>query len=779
MGCRRSRFADNTHVKACRDDSLDTTLAGLGFQTEEAPPALSRTRKLGIVVGGVLFLSVIAALLAPIPVLAGTTAVNTVSQWWSQIPATIPTLPLPQHSVMLDKNGNKFATFFEQNRVPVDSADIPDNIREAVIATEDQRFYTHKGVDAQGTLRAALAMLRGGQTQGGSGITQQYVKNLLVMTAANEEEAEAATTQTLDRKILEAKTAALIEEQQSKDEILTGYLNTVYFGDNSYGIGAAAKHYFKKKPLELTTPESALLTGIVNNPTAYNPVDHPKAAKERRDHVLGRMLSEGYITDSEYRKYVKTPLTLNLSNTANGCGESKYPFYCSWVRETLANDPVFGNKGQRQLLAYRGGLTIRTPLDPKAMAAAEKTARAALPATSNAATGVAIVQPGTGRVPAIATNRKFGRGPGRTEIIYPITPAFQPGSTFKVFAAAAALEAGFNPQHQMNAPSVYAPPNRNSPPGGFRNSGDGGGGAMNMGGAIRHSVNTWFVMLEHQIGVRRVAETAANMGVTSLPLTGDRAITEKDASLVLGSYETSPLEIANGYATIASGGVKCNPTNIISITNAAGEEITTPPTDCHRVLRKSTARTLANLMTGVIDHPTDTGRTGKGASLGKRPAAGKTGTTDNASAVWFAGFTPQYAGAVWIGDPRGGIQHPLYSLYAFGETYSPVYGGGAPARLWRDTMRGIHDGLPTKRFKRGGGDSLVGIPRTVPNVIGMLPSDAETVLQRAGFHVTISKQPGNTPAGIPVGRVVKQTPNPGSLVNATERDSRATLTIGE
>jgi len=758
-------------------DSTPATLAEMGFRTELVKQ-VSRKQRAARNMGGLMFVIIVGALLAPIPAFLTITAANTAAATWNTIPNNIVVdAPLPQHSVILDKNGKKFATFYAENRVPVTASQIPENIRQAVIATEDANCYNHHGLDWRGTLRAVISTITGGATQGGSGITQQYVKNLLIATATSSEEADAATARTLNRKIVEAKTAFTIEDTMTKEEILTGYFNTVYFGDGAYGVGAAAKHYFDKTPAQLTVPEAALLAGVVNSPTSYNPVEYPKAAKERRNHVLNRMLAEKYVTVSEHSRYVKTPIKLVITHPKNGCHASRYPFYCQWVRNILITDQTFGKtKTQRETFLYRGGLTIRTALDPQIMKTTQDAATSALKPTGNPAAGIAVVEPGTGLVPAIATNRKFGKGAGHTEIVYPVIPSFQPGSTFKPFTAVAAIEAGVNPEYSINAPNSYTPPNRQSPHGGFTNAGDGEAGNYKMPAALRHSVNTWFVILENKIGVRRVAETANLMGITSLPLTGSNAITEQDASLTLGSYETSPLQLANAYATIAAHGIACTPTSITSITNTLKETIPIPQSNCKQVIRPSTANSVTRMMKSVIYHKRDPG-TGKRAKIG-RPAAGKTGTTDNASAVWFAGFTPQYATAVWIGDPRGGTKYPLNTLTAYNTTFQPVYGGGVPALLWRDTMIGIHKTLPKKRFAKPGGETFVGLPLyTVPDVRGLTPAQAATILNEAGFRSQLGEQPGPQTVGITSGRVTEMTPKQGTILTKPGNNPTIVLQI--
>lgn len=264
-----------------------------------------------------------------------------------------------------------------------------------------------------------------------------------------------------------------------------------------------------------------------------------------------------------------------------------------------------------------------------------------------------------------------------------------------------------------------------------------------MAAALRASSNTWFLKLEDQIGVRKTAKIAEAMGLKSLPLTGNRAITERDASLTLGSYETSVLQVAASFATIAAKGEYCTPTPFISGTNR-GEPINIGKPECQQVISPTTAAHVSNMLTGVISS-NDPGRTGKNAALkGGRVAMGKTGTTDGNAAVWFAGATPQYATAVWIGDPRGGFRYPVNKLYARGQWFNPVYGGGAPALIWKDIMDQIHQGLPKERFAKPGAVVDVNGNITMPDVSGLSVEAAKAILLNAGFtNVQVKTEPSS------------------------------------
>ncbi|WP_462185936.1 transglycosylase domain-containing protein, partial [Frankia sp. CcWB2] len=328
------------------------------------------------------------------------------------LPANLAVPPLAQASRVLDARGNVLAVLRgEQDREVVSLGRVPPVMRQAIIDIEDSRFYEHDGLDYKSLVRAYLTNRENGEvTQGGSTLTQQYVKNVLLMSATTAEAKEAATEQTVQRKLREARYALYLEAHLSKDEILERYLNIAYFGDGAYGVQVAAQHYFNVDVDKLTLPQAALLAGLVKNPTAFNPVMHPQAARERRNVVLDRMFELHHIDAAAFHQAHDGEVVLNRPpHSADPCADSVAPFFCALVRQRLLNDRSFAptEEDARRLL-FEGGLTIRTTLDPVAQQAAQSAATEVIPIGNRVAASVAMVQPNTGQVLALAINRVYG-----------------------------------------------------------------------------------------------------------------------------------------------------------------------------------------------------------------------------------------------------------------------------------------------------------------------------------------------------------------------------------
>lgn len=638
-------------------------------------------------------------------------ATRQASMTFDSLPQELKSLPLPQRTYLGTNSGKVFATLYDQNRVVVPLSAISTKIQEAAIATEDTRFYEHNGVDLKGSARALVANSQAGDVQQGSStITMQYVRNLLITNAKNDDEIEQARARTMGRKLQEMRYAIALEKKMTKEEILQGYLNVSYFGAGAYGVEAAAKRYFNTTAAKVTLPQAATLAGLVQQPVGYDPTRKPEIAQVRRNVVLDRMEQARFITFAEAAKAKQVPIkkTLDPQEVENGCSASEFPFYCDYAVTQIKNDPRYGETPEaRDELLRRGGLMIKTGLDLKAQNAAQKAVTNYVPAKdpSNKAAAIAMVQPGTGNVMALAQNRPWGTsGKYQTTYNYAVNAAdggtigMQAGSTFKIFTLAAALEKGINPNEVINSPQrkTFAAgdwgcgKDFNQPSYTVNNST--GSGNFNMWTGTARSINTYFVELQRQAGLCRVVDVAERMGVT---LANGEAL-NRYPSFTLGSMEVSPVAVAGAYAGFANHGEFCRPHAVDAIKDLSGTTLFKDSGECTRAVSRSVADATTAILTGVVDGSIS-GRTGQKMSLG-RDTTGKTGTTDTSAAVWYAGYTPQIAAAVWSGDPRGGFKYPMDNVTIGGRYYDEVFGSSLPGPIWRQAMLGALAGGPEENF---------------------------------------------------------------------------------
>lgn len=679
-----------------------------------ADPPPSPSGVLARLVGLIAIAAVCGVLagLAAMPFVGGIgVAVRDVVQQFESIPDGITTPPLPQRTQILAADGSLLATLYYQNRVEVPLSQVAPIMRQATVAVEDSRYLDHNGVDLRGTLRALASNTTAGDVQqGGSTLTMQYVKNVLVNSATTAEEIEAARGRSPTRKLREMRFALGLERRYSKAEILERYLNIVYFGAGAYGVDAAARRYFSKPASALNLTEAATLAGIVQQPVRYDPLRNPEQSTKRRNVVLKRMADVGFITPEQAARASKVPMSsvLRPTTTANGCTTSYAPFFCDFVLQTIRNDPAFGaTPPEREAFLKRGGYVITTTLDPKAQQGAFTAVTEAIPIDdeSQRAAAVSMVEPGTGNVLAMAQNREWGTsGIGKTTYNYNVdrqhggTIGMQAGSTFKVFALAAALEAGISPFEYISAGSPktfneFVECGTNIPFGPITVRNSTTSGTMDMIRATAYSTNTYFMSIEERTGLCRPAEIAESMGVYRG--SGDNLL--RVPSFTLGSMEVTPLAMANAYATFANHGTYCKPRVIIAISDRDGASLPVPPPECRQVLARDVADSVTSLLTGVIDGPIG-GRTGARMSL-DRPAAGKTGTTNESAAVWFCGFTADVAAAVWVGDPRGGFAYPMKDVTVNGVYYSQIFGGTLPGPIWKASMEAALASRAPKDFE--------------------------------------------------------------------------------
>ncbi|MEU4377457.1 penicillin-binding protein [Pseudonocardia alni] len=696
--------------------------------------------------------------------------------------------PAPLTTTVTDSDGRPLAYLFDQNRTEVANDQISPTMKAAILAIEDRRFYEHQGVDWQGTLRAVVANSTSGDVvQGASTLTQQYVKNyMLYVDAQTEAERLKATEQTPARKLKEARIALQLERQLSKDEILNRYLNIVFLGNGSYGIAAGARTYFNTTPDKLTVPQAALLAGMVRSTTQFDPVQNPETATERRNLVIEQMRQQGMIDDAQARQATAAPLGIAdpLVRIPNGCiGAGDTGFFCKYVVQYLTE------AGFSEEQINRGGYTIRTTLDRRAMGEVKRALDAEVPPrTPNVANVMSLVQPGQDahRVLAMGSSRTFGLDADAEETSFGLP--YQPvnlgaGSTYKIFTAATALEKGLGINYSMQVPpSGYASPiyvDGSGRPIPVANASEGLPPRMSMTDALAQSPNTAFIKLEESTGVPDVVDMAVRLGLKSLattpfvdPGTGertDRSIAEvikqqRLASFTLGVTPTSVLELANVGATLFSQGKWCPPTPIDSITDANGKDVPITEEPCQQAVDPGLANTLVTGMSQ--DDISGTSAAAARAAGWTRPMAGKTGTTQQNKSAAFVGAIPEMSGAVITFD-NSNSPRPLCDggngPFACGE--GNIFGGKTPARTWYGAVTPLVAGTPPTplpptdpRYLDGGAESRI------PDVVGRSVSDARGELEGAGWQVTTRTVDNRATEGTVVGQEPRGAALPGEPV---------------
>ncbi|MBB5939483.1 transglycosylase domain-containing protein [Streptomyces zagrosensis] len=655
--------------------------------------------------------AVLAGLALPAAGVLGLAAKGSV-EGFDEIPANMKAPPLSERTTILDVKGNEIAKVYSRDRTVVGLADISPYMQKAIVAIEDARFYEHGAIDLKGVLRAVNKNAQsGGVSEGASTLTQQYVKNVFIEEAGNDSgKFAAATEQSIGRKIKELKYAIQVEKELGKKRILQNYLNITFFGQQAYGVEAAAQRYFSKSAKDLNLEQSALLAGIVQSPSRYDPVNDPQEATERRNTVLGRMAEVKDVTSAQAAAAQKKPLGLKISRPKNGCitAVDGAGFFCDYVRQVFLSDPVFGKTSKARAKRWnQGGLTIRTTLDPRAQDSVQKSIKAHVYQSDTVATAVTLIEPGSGKVLGMGQSRPYGFGENETQINLSADKkmggsayGFQTGSTFKPITAAAALEKGKKPTQRYSSPYQmdYPSPvstcsgswrNDDHDPETVQNENRDEVGPYRMQEATAKSVNTYFVQLISDIGICPVTELANKMGVH--PASGDKL--PQSPSITLGSANMSPLIMANAYATFANRGVYCSPVFIDSITGPGGKKLKVPQSTCSQAMSKKTADTINTLLRGVVEDGT-----GRKAGLSSRASAGKTGTTDNRKAAWFVGYTPNLAGAVWVGGP-GERDVEMKNITIGGVHHEKVFGADIPGPIWKDAMSGALEGKPAPGFK--------------------------------------------------------------------------------
>lgn len=761
----------NQNIVGAEEFFAQDQLTELDAKVEEYDkPEKSGISKIGIGIISlitVLLLSSFAGLLISIIPLTYVSAtmpiIEPVADALKKMPDELEEVDIAERNKMYDINGNVFAEFWTEDRIPLDNVDkISQNAINALVAAEDSRYYEHHGVDIIGTGRAILST--GG---GGSGITQQLVKNLQFYNMAGKDK-EQATEQTYNRKLRELKLALAYENKYNKDEILLRYFNTVAFGGpNTYSIEAASQYFFGKSSKDLSIAEASALVGTVQNPSMYDfeVPENKELWKERQSYVIDRMIKEEYITKEEGDAAKAEELNFVFKGSSAGnCSSSTYPAYCEYVLDELLSSEKLGETlEERQAILAKGGLQIKTYLNPTVMSAIDNRLKEDFGTWNRVVAPAAVIQPGTGGIEGFGVNRDYGVGEGKTVINVADNPAGT-GSTYKPFALAAALNAGMTEQDLKFASSgcpLY-PAGYDAPPNGYGNSVSCAfqGGFLDSQQATAWSSNTWYVTLAEKIGLDKVAEMSKTLGL-NVP----DSVLPRGMSFVLGTVENSTIDMAAAYATFANDGIFCPAKSIVSYEYANGSSPAVPETylpesdSCKRAMSPYAASVVlkslrANTVPGYVD-----GAFGLKGYIPGRDAVGKTGTNEHTNFAW-GQVAKQHALFINIYDMDEVSRGAEYIWYRGYEQYNMVQ-ADAGSRVLADVFAAT--GEPNIPLNYGATDmTITPVPIekkeffTVPSVLGMSPAEAVGVMESLDITVHVSKDKKTASSGYQSGVIVEQ-----------------------
>ncbi|QNG37329.1 PASTA domain-containing protein [Geodermatophilaceae bacterium NBWT11] len=668
------------------------------------------------------------------------------------------------NTVVLAADGQPITNFYTNNRTPVTAEQISPIMKQAIVDIEDSRFYSHNGLDVQGTLRAlATNIAAGGVAEGGSTLTQQLVKQTLLQTADTVEEREAADEQTVGRKLREARLALALEETYSKDEILTRYLNIAYFGAGAYGIQAASQRYFSVNAIDLNLAQASVLAGLVQSPTADDPLANPENAQIRRDQVLNRMFDLGHITEQELADTTASPVvTAESQPPVNGCANASLGgYFCDYLEGYLIN-----TLGMTQDQIDNGGFVIQSTLRPDIQASGEQAVLNTVALGDPLVGTFTVVQPGTGHLLAMANNRRFGCDEAVDaaceSVNFNAVASKGAGSTYKVFTAAAALEQGYSQYYSLTTSDPYVSSV-------YRNGGraytvQNAGtypGTLDLEQALVRSSNTYFVALEDRLGsVEAPVRMAERMGMNfdrANQTPADQIIAENQGSFTLGPYATSPLDLASAYSTLAANGTQCDPNPVTSIVVAQtgapatlpdGTPINTADRCTPEAIPSGVATTMNQIMIGDTQASYGTGRR---AAVPGHQIAGKTGTAQGNVSVSFIGSTPQYTASVMVFNP-------------IGNQNVGGFGGNKPAEIFNDAMAPILANEPSVDFPQADAGVQNGNTRAVPSCSSV--SACQSAI--TGAELTYGGQQ-SVDSDQPAGTVVGLNPSAGNRIQAGAR----------
>ncbi len=705
--------------------------------------------------------------------------------------------PLAQTSFLYASDGSLIATLHAtEDRVVLRKDQMVEHLRDAVVAIEDRRFYGHIGIDLEAIGRAAIVnLIQGEVVEGGSTITQQLVKLLYVGDA-----------ETFRRKLDEGTLALQLEDRLTKEQILTRYLNAVYFGQGAYGAQAAARTYFGVDAAELTLSQSAMLAGLITAPNHFDPYARPRSAGGRRDVVLRLMRRLGMIGHSDVRSARAEPLVLREGGDVE---RYPYPYFVDYFKRWFMTNPAFGETpADRYRLLFTGGLRITTTLDPSIQQASEYAVRSVLSYPGDPDGAVTVLDPRTGYVRALVGGDDHDywadRAAGRVNLATGMGgTGRQTGSAFKPFALVAALEHGISPDSTFAAPSsltLQLPDGKTWP---VTNAGGAGYGTISLRTATVSSVNTVYAQLIQRLTPEVVVETAQRMGLRCCrKVARPTDPLEAYPAAVLGANEANTLEMASAYGTLATGGRRVAPLPVVTVADASGAIVWQADPRPEQVIDPPVAAAANDILQDVVYYGT-----GNDAII-DRPQIGKTGTDDHNANAWFVGSVPQLTAAVWVGFHEGQI--PMVPP----RTRTEVFGGTWPAQIWRLLMLRATAGLPAEAFPTPEADYVevevditqqpyclpnpYTLPQhidtinfvsgtqptetctspsslqdvVVPSIVGLERIDATESLEHAGFYVRIEVAGSTQPAGT----IVAQSPTGGTHALQT---STVVLTVAE
>ena len=758
------------------------------------------TNATSLLICGALAGVVVAAAAFPAAAMSGLT-VEAGGKAFASLPSQLKAFSSPQITrVFASDNKTQIAVMYDEFRSDVPLSQISINMQNAIVAAEDRNFYHHSGVDIKGTVRAFVNDQSGGDRQGASTLTMQYTRMALAYSATTPQEVVAATEDTAKRKITEMKYAIQLEKQMTKQQILERYLNIAPFGNGAYGIYAASQIYFQKSPKDLDIAQAALLAGFVKAPTSFNPTTasgYPQAVG-RRHYVLDGMVTTGAITAAQEAAAEKEQVPHTVKKTGNGCisvNKNEWGFFCDYFTRWWLSQQAFGETTyDREQRLNDGGYRIVTTMDLKATAAAHKEISDQISTKNKDALMLAAVQPGTGQVLALAANRTYSLDESKNHLssnpakrdrgikgTYPNTTnpivsgggdvdGYQAGSTFKLFTMVTALKQGIPLTKTINAGKVaqthyiVAPGSPAACPGTHfycpGNAGESEAGVYNIWSGFGHSVNTFFVPLEERVGAQNVVDVAKRFGIqfrasTDAAIANDEQAASQWGAFTLGVSASTPLDLANAYATLAADGKYCTPTPVKSIVTRDNEKLEVGNASCRQATSPDVARAALDAARCPVGDSAQLGSCGGGGTAPQahgvvgHPVFGKTGTTDSEKTAALILGTTSIVVAGYLADPD------------WPQTNQQMSHGIVNPAVW-NTVADYMAGKPSVQFPKPEDTKIAtGDLRSIPDVTCASVADATSRLRDAGFVPSTGPSvASNCPAGFaadtnPAGKMVK------------------------